>query len=194
MKHFYSGMNTMALTYFQTRFSLLSFVMAVFTHSPVVMAQEPSPSKILHKEARLQDVTSIDGLMKAYYEVVSGAANTPRDIARDKSLHHPNAQIFPLVHDKEGKPQLLVFNLESFHQWSKPVYDAGFYETEVKRKISSFGRTFHVWSTYETRSTPNGPVTGRGINNIQLYFDGTRYWILSETWDSERPNNPMSEP
>jgi hypothetical protein len=137
------------------------------------------------------DVHSIDGIMHAYYDVVSGPANTPRNIARDLSLHHPKAQIFPLIHDKSGKPQLLVFSIQDFHAWSKPVYDAGFYEREIRREVKSFGNTIHIWSTYETRQTPDGAVTSRGINNIQLYFDGQRYWILSETWDSESPQNPL---
>jgi hypothetical protein len=127
--------------------------------------------------------------MHAYYDVVSGPANTPRDIARDLSLHHPKAQIFPLVRDKNGELTLLVFSIEEFHQWGKSVYDAGFYEREVKREVKTFGRSSQVWSIYETRATPEGPVTSRGINNIQLYFDGTRYWILSETWDTERQHN-----
>ncbi|MBC3907826.1 hypothetical protein [Undibacterium umbellatum] len=137
------------------------------------------------------DVSSIDGIMHAYYEVVSGPPNTPRNIARDISLHHPRAQIFPTVHEKNGDPRLLVFSVQEFHVWSKPVYDTGFYEREIAREVKSFGSSTHIWSTYETRQTPDGEVTSRGINNIQLYFDGQRYWILSETWDSESPRNPL---
>lgn len=171
---------------------LITLIFSVFFFSTTpASAQNSLNAGALINEAREQDVSSIDGLMKAYYEVVSGPANTPRDIARDLSLHHPQAQIFPLMHDKDGKPSLLVFSIKEFHAWGKPVYDAGFFETEVKRTVTSFGQTFHVWSTYETRTQADGPVVGRGINNIQLYFDGKRYWILSETWDSERPNNPM---
>jgi len=137
------------------------------------------------------DVSSIDGIMHAYYDVVSGPANTPRNIARDISLHHPRAQIFPTIHEKNGEPRLLVFSVQEFHVWSKPVYDAGFYEREIAREVKRFGSSIHIWSTYETRQTPDGEVTSRGINNIQLYFDGQRYWILSETWDSESPRNPL---
>ena len=39
--------------------------------------------------------------------------------------------------------------------------------------------------------TADGPVTGRGINNIMLSFDGKRYWILAETWDDESKTNPL---
>jgi len=171
---------------------LIPLIFSFFLIAPTsVMAQDSLHSDNLKHIARTEDVSSIDGIMKAYYEVVSGPANTPRDIARDLSLHHPKAQIFPLMHDKNGKPELLVFSIKEFHEWGKPVYDAGFFESEIKRTVTSFGQTFHIWSTYETRTTPNGPVVSRGINNLQLYFDGQRFWILSSTWDSERPNNPI---
>ncbi len=180
--------NTLSTYYFY----FLAFIFSTFLFTPnTVRAQDSLNAHHVKYPAQTADVSTIEGIMKAYYEVVSGPANTPRDIARDLSLHHPKAQIFPLMHDKNGKPEFLVFSIKEFHEWSKPIYDAGFYESEVKRTVTSFGQTFHVWSTYETRATVNGPVVGRGINNIQLYFDGQRFWILSETWDSERPNNPM---
>lgn len=179
-------------TYFVTPLYILILIASIFSlNVPTAYAQTKSTLGSISHEAREQDVSTIDGIMKAYYEVVSGPANTPRDIARDLSLHHPKAQVFPLMHDKDGNPNLLVFSVQEFHAWGKPVYDAGFFENEVKRTVTSFGQTFHVWSTYETRTQANGPVVGRGINNIQLYFDGKRFWIVSETWDSERPNNPM---
>jgi hypothetical protein len=31
----------------------------------------------------------------------------------------------------------------------------------------------------------------RSVNSIQLYWDGTRWWIASATWDDERPDNPI---
>jgi hypothetical protein len=171
---------------------MIPLIFSFFLIAPItVMARGTLNPDDLKHAARTEDVSSIDGIMKAYYEVVSGPANTPRDIKRDLSLHHPKAQIFPLMHDKNGKPELLVFSIKEFHEWGKPVYDAGFFESEIKRTVTSFGQTFHVWSTYETRTTPNGPVVSRGINNLQLYFDGQRFWILSSTWDSERPNNPI---
>ena len=64
----------------------------------------------LAQTARPEDVSSIEGMMKTYYEVVSGPANTPRDIARDLSLHHPKAQIFPLMHDKNGARTPRIFH------------------------------------------------------------------------------------
>jgi hypothetical protein len=138
-----------------------------------------------------EDVSTLDGLMRAYYDVVSGPANTPRNVARDLSLHHPDAQMMVPVKDKDGKPMLRKFDVKSFHEWGAPVYENGFYEKEIHRETLSFGRLTHVWSTYETRHSPDGPVVARGINSIQVYFDGTRYWIVAETWDTERDGNAI---
>lgn len=142
---------------------------------------------------RKEDVATLDGLMRAYYEVVSGPANTPRNVVRDLLLHHPDAQMMVPDKDKTGRPILRKFDVKSFHEWGAPVYANGFFEKEIHRETLSFGRNTLVWSTYETRHTPDGPVVARGINSIQVYFDGERYWILAETWDSERKDNPIPQ-
>ncbi len=40
-----------------------------------------------------EDVQTLDGIIKAYYEVVSGPAGESADRARDESLHHPAALV-----------------------------------------------------------------------------------------------------
>jgi len=55
-----------------------------------------------------------------------------------------------------------------------------------------FGNLVHVFSTYEFRARLDGPVRGRGVNSIQLFWDGQRWWIASATWDNERPGNPAT--
>jgi hypothetical protein len=43
------------------------------------------------------------------------------------------------------------------------------------------------------------PVVGperrrsRGVNSIELYFDGTRWWIASVVWQSESPELPIPD-
>ena len=67
----------------------------------------------------------------------------------------------------------------------------GFYEIEISRKVEKFGSVYHVWSTYETRNTSDGPIIGRGINSVELFFDGSRFWIITWVFDDERKNNPI---
>jgi hypothetical protein len=51
-----------------------------------------------------------------------------------------------------------------------------------------------VWSTYESRHDPNDPKPFmRGINSIQLFHDGTRWWIVSIYWQQEGPEHPVPE-
>ncbi len=40
-----------------------------------------------------EDVATLEGIMKAYYEVVSGPAGQPAEKERDLSLHHPAARL-----------------------------------------------------------------------------------------------------
>jgi hypothetical protein len=66
----------------------------------------------------------------------------------------------------------------------------GFTEREINRVVRRFGNVAHVFSTYEF-SSDDGKEKGRGINSIELFWDGTRWWISSASWDEERPNNPI---
>ncbi len=67
----------------------------------------------------------------------------------------------------------------------------GFYEKELARRVENYGAIYHVWSTYESRNSAEEPVLERGINSIQLFFDGVRFWILSWTVNNETKELPM---
>ena len=49
----------------------------------------------------------------------------------------------------------------------------------------------HVDSTYETSIGPSGAERSRGVNSLELYFDGERWWIASVAWQSESPALPI---
>jgi hypothetical protein len=141
-------------------------------------------------QPRPEDVSTLDGIIRAYYEVVSGPAGQPRQVARDHSLHHPDALVAITGQNASGEPTIRTMTLAEYHEGSgEPA--VGFYEQETHRQVQSFGSVTHVWSTYEWRREPSGAVQGRGINSIQLYFDGRRWWITSWIFDSERPDNPI---
>ena len=59
--------------------------------------------------------------------------------------------------------------------------------------LHRFGAVAHVFSTYESRTLVElilKPFT-RGINSIQLFFDGKRWWTVTIFWDSERPGQAI---
>ena len=137
------------------------------------------------------DVSTLDGIIRAYYEVVSGPDGQPRQVERDRSLHHPEASVALAGRNDQGEPYLRKMTLAEYHQMSESAGNPAFWEKEIHRLTSTFGQITHIWSTYEWWDEENGPVRGRGINSIQIYHDGNRYWITSWIYDSERPDNPL---
>ena len=67
----------------------------------------------------------------------------------------------------------------------------GFFEREIHRTTHRFGYVVHVFSTYEMRELADGPVVGPGINSVELFWDGARWWIGAAQWDDERSDSPI---
>jgi uncharacterized protein (TIGR01244 family) len=134
---------------------------------------------------RAEDVATIDGIIKAYYEVVSGAKGEKSQKARDFSLHRPDAKVTTLGKDKDGNITIRETKLEGYYEGKGPIIENNFFEYEIARKIDRIGNVAHVWSTYEFKlGEKDGPVSGKGINSIQLFHDGDRWWITAEMWDN----------
>ena len=133
--------------------------------------------------ARPQDVSSIDGIIRAYYQVVSGPAGGVVDIERDRSLHHPNAWVAIASRDSAGGPQVRVMPLADYHGANAPRAE-GFYEWETGREVHRSGNMVHVWSSYASARTEGGEPFSRGVNSITLFHDGARWWIMGWMFDS----------
>ena len=140
---------------------------------------------------RAEDVSSIDGMIRAWYEIVSGPAGQPRDWARDRTLYVPDVRFVQVDVDRDGRHRVVVETHAQFVERSLPLVRDGFFEKEIHRVTRRFGPIAHVWSTYESRRTADGPVLSRGINSIELFWDGKRWWIASATWTSETPGTPI---
>ena len=137
---------------------------------------------------RAADVATIGGMMKAFYEVVSGPKGQPRDWGRDRTLYTPDLRFISVSERRTGKLAGLIMDHQTFAESSEPgLAKKGFYENEIHRSVQQFGHIAHVFSTYESRETPDGPPTAHGINSIEMLFDGHRWWITFAEWDEERP-------
>ena len=138
------------------------------------------------------NVSTLDGIIKAYYDVVTVEKGGKVFYERDSLLHWPNANVGLAGLSKAGKAVFHYMTLKEYHQHSDASLEKdGFYEKEISRKVENFGAIYHVWSTYESRNSATGPVIERGINSIELFNDGSRFWILGWFFDSERKNNPL---
>lgn len=141
------------------------------------------------QQGRGADVKTIDGVMRAFYEVVSTAPGVLSDFKRDSSLHSPDAKIRFSRTGRDGSPGLQTLTLGEVHKGMSEPRSKGFHEREINRIVQQFGRVAHVWSTYVESETPGGPALERGISSVSLYYDGSRWWITDWIDEGETPSN-----
>lgn len=135
-------------------------------------------------QAYQKDVESIDAIIKALYEVISGEGNEPRNWDRFRYLFAKDARLVPTTKGQDGEYVYRVLTPEEYiTRFSSRTQ--GFYEWELNRKTETYGTIAHAFTTYATRFTKTGPVTNRGINSIQLFKDSKRYYILQIFWCGE---------
>ncbi len=142
------------------------------------------------------DVASIDAIIRATYDSISGPAGQKRDWARERSLFYPGARLIPTANpggSNDLAPETL--DVDGFIARMEPYFaEHGFYEKEIARRTEQFGQIAHVWSTYESRHKNDDPKPFmRGINSIQLFYDGNRWWIVTIYWQHESPEHPIPE-
>lgn len=143
----------------------------------------------------MDDARDIDTLIKALYETICGPAGQERQWERLRGLFFPQAHMVRTIVSDDGTPQALVMDLSSYIATTTPFFhDRGFFEWEVARRTDRFGNIAQVFSTYEARYDLHDPAPfKRGINSIQLFHDGQRWWIVNMLWDNEREDNPLPE-
>ena len=140
-----------------------------------------------------EDVASIDGIVRAIYECISGPAG-PRDWERDRKLFFSGARLVPTRPGPEGGVIADVFDIDGYVASRSPFFETNaFYEAEFARRTFVFGSIAQVLSAYEARRAPGEKPFLRSVNSIQLFNDGARWWVLSIAWDNERPGTPLPD-
>jgi hypothetical protein len=154
------------------------------------LAQPATPVQLAPAQpatAREADGASVDAIVAALYDVISGPAGAPRNWNRMRALFAPDAKLMMIAARPEGGFGLRAMTVEDYISRNMSAFaTSGFYEREIARTTESFGQLAHVFSTYELLRSPNDakPHT-RGINSIQLAHDGKRWWIANLVWRAE---------
>jgi len=153
--------------------------------------QQPSAQDLSSRvpAPRPDDVNSLDAILKAIYDVISGPAGE-RDWNRFRSLFVPEARLTSATR-KDGGPVRLL-DVEGYARGAGSYFKThAFYESAIVNRIQKFGNIAQVFSSYASRTAPNEKPFARGVNSIQLFNDGSRWWVLSILWDEESPANPL---
>lgn len=174
----------------------LALCASATVHAADAPATTPQVSPVSYNvpPARPADVQSIDGIIAALYDVISGGIGEPRDFNRLRSLFIPEARMMPILAKKDGGFGLRVGGVSDYIASSGPMLvENGFREKELHRRTEQWGELAHVYTTYEAVIEKNGRVM-RGINSVQLMHDGKRWWIVSLMWESEHDNLKLAAP
>ncbi|MGD8278377.1 MAG: hypothetical protein PVH00_10145 [Gemmatimonadota bacterium] len=172
---------------------LASLAIAVLATAPASAVSARQAESRTPPAARPADVASLDAIIAAVYDVISGPAGQKRDWQRFESLFVPGARLIPTGARPDGTGVVRVMTPSDYATSADSILAArGFFEREIHRVTESYGRIAHAFSTYESRWTPDdeNPFQ-RGINSFQLFNDGQRWWVVSIYWDAERPGNPI---
>jgi hypothetical protein len=146
--------------------------------------------EIQQVEANPADVSTLDGILKAFYETISGAKGVPRQWSRDRTLYTSDVR-FVGLDETGGKIRVGILSHQQYvGAVNESFVGEGFTEREINRIVRKFGNIAHVFSTYEF-SNDAKTATGRGVNSLELFWDGTRWWISAVSWDEERAGNPI---
>ncbi len=162
--------------------------------APAAAQTSPAPAAAATAPvAAPEDVATPEAIVTALYDVISGDAGVMRDWDRFRSLFHPTARLAPSGVNSEGVGVVRSMTPEDYINRSGPVLERdGFHEREIARRDERFGHIAHVWSTYDSvRSLSDPAPFMRGINSIQLFNDGSRWWVISIYWQAETPEAPI---
>jgi len=158
--------------------------------------------------AKPEDVASPDAILAEVYAVISGPAGQKRDWDRFRSLFIPGARLIPTApkrgeitpNDKSAAAAAppkdfaaIVMTPDEFAARGEEYFAKNsFYEKESARRAERYGNIMQVFSTYESRRDPKDPEPfARGINSFQLFFDGSRWWVVTIYWQQESPETPL---
>ena len=168
--------------------SLLALPVAARAQVPAAAPAAPRPA------AKADDVRSADAIIAALYDVISGEKGQQRDWDRFRSLFIPGARLIPTGRrPADSVSTARVLDVEDYVKGAGPGLEGnGFFEREIGSRSDSFGGIVQRFSAYDSRRSAADPKPfARGINSIQLFNDGKRWYVVTIYWESETPANQI---
>lgn len=175
-----------------TRTALIATAIVLAAAAPAIACAQDSTTTAESPYAA--DHRSVGSIVSALYAVISGDAGEKRDWARLRAMFHPDARMIPTGRRSADRPAVArSITAEEYIAMSGPLLERdGFHEREISRRVERFGHIAHVFSSYDSRRARMDPAPFmRGINSIQLFNDGRRWWVMTVAWSQETPESPI---
>ena len=136
-----------------------------------------------------------EGLIRALYEMVSFDPGPEPDWEMFRDVFLEDALI---VFSPRGERPMRPMSIDGFIQdWrdffrDAELTDKGFYETIAAIEVTEFGGLAHAFVIFEPRIGKEPPARQvRGLDSIELAFDGERWWVAAITTDFEGPDQTI---
>ena len=140
----------------------------------------------------LRDTASIEALLKALYESITFVEGAEPDLSRFRNLFTAAAPCIRVNQNQSVDRMTVDTFILSFRKRIESRALQSFHESEIARQTRLWGQMAQVFSTYRKGANVIDPKKmSRGINNLQLVYDGGRWWIASLMWMDERPDLPI---
>lgn len=138
----------------------------------------------------MDDVNSVENLVTAVLETISGDKGVARDWERFQNLFLPTAKL-NAVYYKNDSARVNTYTVDEFIAASGTWYaDNGFQEYAYKNQIDTFSNIANVFQSYGAKLA-DGVEVSRGINSYQLVYTQNRWWIVSLIWNDETDDNKV---
>jgi len=135
------------------------------------------------------DVATIDGLVDAYYESVSGHPGK-RDAERMQSLFIEGGN---MGINRTGSEPVHQFVEDLLRTDRFLTISNDFFEREISRETQRFADMANVMSTYGiSDAIENTNYSARGVMVFQLIRHDDRWWIVSTMFQRESPEFPLT--
>jgi hypothetical protein len=131
------------------------------------------------------DISTVDGVIGALYDVISFERGDDQDWDKFRKLFIEEAQLIQ-VSGSDYSTMSVEDYISNFKENRTSGSILAFQEEELHREVDQFGPMAQVYSTYKTTfQLADGPSEARGINSIQLLQKEDRWWIVNIVWTGE---------
>ena len=159
--------------------------------APTGQASSNPLKELVRADLSAAEAGTPEALANSLYAFISGPKDQKRDVEKVRALFHLQARVVVAARHPEKGPFLRPMDLESFLAFAMPQWErTGFFEQGTGTRVQAFEGMAQVWSPYEIRMVPDGPVVFTGVNALQCAFDGKRWWIMHLEFQSVASPTP----